>query len=122
MNKALGAKLVWRMVSGSRDWWKEVIRKKSIRKPRSIVLCHTWDGKGTSIWKLCKSSLKIIQSEFYWVPGNGKKIKIWGDRILGNPPISTLSHMEDLSNWAMGNGFVTLYELSIWDRKGKWIG
>ena len=28
MNKVLGAKLVWRMVSGTRDWWKEVIRKK----------------------------------------------------------------------------------------------
>ena len=27
MNKALGAKLVWRMVFGSRDWWKEVIKK-----------------------------------------------------------------------------------------------
>ena len=30
--------------------------------------------------------------------------------------------MEDLSNWAIGNGFVTLYDLSTWDRKGKWIG
>ena len=51
MNKALGAKLVWRMVSGSKDWWKEVIGKKYIRKPHSTVIYHTWDGQGTSIWQ-----------------------------------------------------------------------
>ena len=65
MNKAQGANLVWRMVSGNRDWWREVIRKKYIKKPCSTVLCHPWDGQGTSIWQLCKSSLKLIQSEFY---------------------------------------------------------
>ena len=34
MNKALGAKLIWRLVIGRKDWWKEVIRKKYIRRPR----------------------------------------------------------------------------------------
>ena len=27
MNKAFGVKLVWRMVTRNRDWWKKVIRK-----------------------------------------------------------------------------------------------
>ena len=30
--------------------------------------------------------------------------------------------MEDLSNWAIDNGLVTLYDLSTWDRKGDWTG
>ena len=30
--------------------------------------------------------------------------------------------MEDLSNWAISNGLVTRYDLSTWDRKGKWTG
>ena len=48
MNKDLGAKLVWRMATGVKDWWKEVIRKKYIRRPRSKILNNSWDGKGTS--------------------------------------------------------------------------
>ena len=66
--------------------------------------------------------LTLVQSESYWVLGNGKKIKFWSDRILGNPSISSLPHMDELSNWEIGNGLVTLYDLSSWDRKGKWIG
>ena len=42
--------------------------------------------------------------------------------FLVTPPIFSLPHMEDLSIWAIGNGFVTLYDLSTWDRKGKWTG
>ena len=90
MNKALGAKLVCRMTTGSKDRWKEVIREKYIRRPSSKILSHPWEGKGTSIWKLCKSSFKLIQTSFYWIPGNGKKIKIWDDIILGRPPLSSV--------------------------------
>ena len=36
MNKALGAKLVWRMVTGNRDWWKEVIKKIYIYKESTL--------------------------------------------------------------------------------------
>ena len=31
MNKAFGAKLVWRFISGEKYWWKEVPRKKYIK-------------------------------------------------------------------------------------------
>ena len=30
--KSLGAKLVWRLVTGKKEWWKEVIRKKIYQK------------------------------------------------------------------------------------------
>ena len=50
MNKALGAKLIWRLVTGRKDWWKEVIRKKYIRRPRSKMLDNAWTGKGTTLW------------------------------------------------------------------------
>ena len=31
-NNALGEKMVWRMVTREKEWWKEVIRKKYIKK------------------------------------------------------------------------------------------
>ena len=34
MSRAMGAKMVWRLVTGKKEWWKEVIRKKYIRRPR----------------------------------------------------------------------------------------
>ena len=34
MSKAMGAKMIWRMVTGRKEWWKEVIRKKYIKRPR----------------------------------------------------------------------------------------
>ena len=114
--------MVWRLATGNRDWWKEVIRKIYIMKPCSTILSHPWEGQGTSIWQLCKTSLKLIQTDFYWTPGNGKKIKVWDDRILGNPPLSSLPSIENLSKWAIDNGFLTLFNLSTSDWQGNWNG
>ena len=38
MNNALGAKLVWRMNIGEKEWWKEVIRKKYIKKALNVSI------------------------------------------------------------------------------------
>ena len=65
MNKALGPKLIWRLVIGKKEWWKEVIRKKYIKIPRSKILDNPWIGKGTSLWLLCKLSINLIQSIYY---------------------------------------------------------
>ena len=75
MNKALGAKLIWSLVTGRKEWWKEVIRKKYIKRPRTKILNSLWTGKGTSLWQLCKASINLIQSNYYWKPGNGKKLR-----------------------------------------------
>ena len=34
MNKALGAKLIWRLVTRRKEWWKKIIRKTYIRRPK----------------------------------------------------------------------------------------
>ena len=38
MNTALGAKLVWRMILGGKEWWVESIRRKHIKKKNSKCL------------------------------------------------------------------------------------
>ena len=73
MNKSLGEKLIWRLVTGKKEWWKEVIREKYIKIPRTKILDSLWTGKGTN----------LIQSNYYWILGNGKKIKVWESNILG---------------------------------------
>ena len=49
MSKAMGAKMICRLVTGRKEWWKEVIRKKYIRRPRSKMLDSAWTGKGTTL-------------------------------------------------------------------------
>ena len=122
MNKALGTKLIWRLATDKKEWWKEVIRKKYIRRPRSKILTCPWTGKGTLLWLLCKASLNLIQSNYYWILGNKKKIKVWENTILGQPSLSSLSGMRELSEWARSIDISTLFNLSSWNPKGSWNG
>ena len=48
MSKAMGAKMVWILITGRKEWWKEVIRKKYIRRPRLRMLDNAWVGQGTN--------------------------------------------------------------------------
>ena len=58
MNEALGATMVWRMVTRSNDLWKEVIRKKYIRNPKSKILNYPWEGREPPS-SLCAKPLSI---------------------------------------------------------------
>ena len=86
------------------------------------MLDSAWMGKGTSLWQLCKYSFNIIQSDFYWIPGNGKKINAWDYSILGHPPWSSILGLSPLADWASNQGLHTLYDLSKWDSMGYWTG
>ena len=107
---------------GRKEWWKEFIRKKYIRRPRSKMLDNAWTSKGTTLWQLCKASLNIIIEDCYWIPRNGKIINVWKSNILGQPPRSSLPGLAPLAEWASEQGINTLYDISQWDTKGQWIG
>ena len=122
MGKAMGAKLVWRLISGRKEWWKEVIRKKYIKRPRSQMITNSWEGHGTNLWQLCKVSFNLVKEDLYWIPGNGRKINLWESKILGQPPRLTLQDQNLLAEWAYEQGISTLYDISVWDAKGIWAG
>ena len=55
INLALGAKIPWRIVSGEKVWWKEILRKKYMKGARKICVDeYPLTGKGSPIWILCK--------------------------------------------------------------------
>ena len=82
------------------------------------MLDGEWTGKGSSLWQLCKDSFNLIQSNYYWIPGSGKKIKVWERKILGQPSLSSTVGINDLSEWARSSGYHTLHDLSLWNQKG----
>lgn len=84
MNATLGMKIIWRMVTGNKSWCKKTLASKYMYKSRinlwnenvPIRLC-------TQVWKLVKKTISLFRKYISKIPGNGKSISIWEDRIMG---------------------------------------
>lgn len=44
-------------------------------------------SKGTTLWKLCSRGWKFFKYHLYRIPGNGKRIGLWEDKIMGLQPL-----------------------------------
>ena len=86
------------------------------------MLASEWKGKGTTVWQLCKATVSIIKENCYWIPGNGKKINIWTSNILGQFKRSSLPGLSSFSDWLSEQNILTLFDLSLWDSNGHWLG
>jgi len=49
------------------------------------------------MWKLCKAAWKFFSELMYWIPGNGNKIRILEDRIIGHPPLKEIRVRRNIS-------------------------
>jgi hypothetical protein len=112
-NSAMGAKLLWRLISGGNDWWKQAIinkyrlgkRKRSMDNPQT-------HQAGSQIWKLIKGAIPFFREHLSWIPGNGKSIKIWQDRIFGVTFNPSDENLMELKCWMLGLSKRTLYDIS----------
>ena len=77
--------------------------------------------KGSPVYKLCIKALDMFEKNLYWIPWNGKKIKLWDDSILGNPPLGSCSEVDNIKLWILAKGVTTLWDISSWDDL-LWIG
>jgi len=83
-NLALGVQLLWRIVTGEKDWLKMALikkyrldkRKRSMDKPQT-------PQTGSQIWKLIRDTTPSFKEHLSWILGNGKTIRIWQDKIFG---------------------------------------
>ncbi|KAJ0453680.1 hypothetical protein HanIR_Chr15g0731921 [Helianthus annuus] len=92
VNKALLAKWVWRYVTEEEGLWRKVIRACHGINRRGMVLPVKVNSTG--VWKniaRMESIFKIngnrIHDFIKGVLGNGKKIRFWVDRWLGDVPL-----------------------------------
>ena len=63
---------------------------------------------------LCKKALPFFSEELTWIPGNGQKIRIWEDSIVGQPPHIFTPGMEALKRHLDAEGKITLADISLW--------
>ena len=99
-NLALGYKLLWNIVSGKSSWSKRVLWKKYFQGKRTRCVDQPPRVlKGSPIFMLCRRALEFFKDKLYWIPRNGKSIRIWDNQILGNPPMKQHRELENIKEW-----------------------
>jgi hypothetical protein len=124
-NLALGAKLLWRIISGKTAWCKEALWKKYFSGPRRRCVERLPNVQmGSPIFTLCRKLNEQFISQLTWVPKNGKQIKIWDDSILGDPPLNLNQNLQRLQTWMDEQNLRTLFDISVWGtaRHKQWQG
>jgi hypothetical protein len=98
LNLALGAKVIWRIITGGKEWWKRALCIKYMNTNRKRCVDGIDPGKtGSPIWKLVRASIPLIQTRLNWDPGNGKKIKIWEDNYSESGILSKIPSLTQLN-------------------------
>ena len=123
MNLTLRAKILWRIVSGEKAWWKEILGKRYMKGTRKICFDEfPLTGNGSPIWNLCEKAVHIIKKNLLWISINGKQIRIWSDNLGPISPTNHLVSFAELKQWLDHLNISTLFYLSSWNNSGIWVG
>ena len=87
---------------------------------RSITSTNT--PPRTAIWKSCRKSIEFFTHQLFRIPGNGKSILLWEDKISDNPPLSTVLLLSYFFTWETNKGLIRLADFCSWDGFGNWTG
>jgi hypothetical protein len=115
-NLALGANLLWNLVSGKLTWSKNALWKKYYSGTRRRCLNTTPKvSKGSPIFTICQKALGFSSPHLTWIPGNRENIRIWEDSILGDPPLDSVPGTNNLKNFLHDQQFNTIWDISKWN-------
>ena len=109
----MGGKILWNMITGKITWSKQILRKKYFTGDKERCLEKpTKVHKGSPIFFLCKRALPYFISKLMWILGNGAKIRIWEDSILGDQPLNGLNELGNIKAWLLAKNCSTLWDIS----------
>jgi hypothetical protein len=124
-NISMGGKLLWKMITGKRSWSKQILRKKYFTGDRDRCLERPAKARiGSPIFNLCQRAMPLLKTKLTWIPGNGSKIWMEEDSILGEQPLSDLRETRNIKDWLLNKNCRTLWDISRWknDAKQSWEG
>ncbi|XP_059075167.1 uncharacterized protein LOC131875150 [Cryptomeria japonica] len=98
-NRALGAKLTWKMYEHPNKLWCRIFRKKylDMDNPNRILTIADATG-GSSTWNFLWDSRSIITDHLSWHIGNGQMAKFWRDSWEGEQVLGDLFAKQDWVN------------------------
>lgn len=120
-NVALGGKILWWIIDGKSGWSSTALRKKYFRGHKERCLDSAPSTrKGSPISTLCFKAQNLIFANTYWIPGNGKKINIWEDSILGKSLLGTRIEINNIRLWLQSQNVFKLWDISVWNQNETW--
>jgi hypothetical protein len=95
VNLAMGGKIMWNLFKNPKHPVSEMLKSKYAHKvpPRNLQESQT--SHSTQVWKLCNKSLNFFKGKAYRIPGNGKQINLWHDRIMDREPLEDNEEIAD---------------------------
>ena len=90
-NWAMGKKLIWKLYVDKNHPVNKIFRMKYLKGGSLRSLTSSSTPVGTTIWKSGKKGIDKFNQQLYRIPGNGKRILLWEDKILGNTPLSSVT-------------------------------
>jgi hypothetical protein len=117
----MAANIIWKIVAPKPGWAQLALWKKYFRGPRSRCLENVIQMPNLAFLKLYAKAAPLITAHSYWIPGNGKKINIWTDKIMNKDPIEDRASIRLLRCWMDREGLRSLWDISCWNNS-EWAG
>lgn len=116
MNKALLAKVAWRLLNDKEGMWAKVLQSKykikEIRDPSWTVVKGTW----SSTWKSISIGLQeVVIPGLSWVVGDGQDIKFWTDKWLFK------TELREHVTGGLPAGYKNLRVCDLWSNGRGWM-
>lgn len=115
MNKALIAKLGWRLLHDRESLWARLVRSKykvgDFQDESWLVSKGTW----SSTWRSVMTGLReVVLPGKSWILGDGRKIRFWMDRWLFKKILATDADVE------LPNGYESMLARDLWRDGSGW--
>lgn len=117
-NLAMGGEILWNIFSNQRHLVSQVLIKKYLHRLSIKNMDEGASHKGTTLWKLCSQGWNFFKEQLYKIPGNGKRIRLWEDKIMGLQPLSLAPNILDLWNDSPKKVFTNLLTFVHGTQKG----
>jgi hypothetical protein len=121
VNTALGCKILWKLHSDPIHPVSKTLRHKYLpnAKIRNLQIANS--RKSMLVWQLCIKGARFFMQNLYRIPGNGKRVKLWTDRIMRHPPLASNTSLSEIYEFLEHRGKKSIYDISKWDDDGFWI-
>ena len=121
MNLALGSNIAWIFLTRGKIWWKAALEAKYLNASRTTNLEKSPPTRPcTQIWKVIIEEIQLIKDHISMRHGNGEKINLWKENIMGKPPLDSNQDIKDIKRRMIREGYKKLEDISSWDLDGVW--
>jgi hypothetical protein len=120
-NLVTGGNILWKIFSKQRHPISQILIKKYLQGISMNTMDGRASGKGTTLWNLCSQAWEFFKEHLYRTPRNGKRTRLWEDKIMGLQRLNFVPDFADMRAWIIQQGIQMMVDISSWDMDGNWL-